>query len=141
MIRTCPSCGAKNRVPAARASHRATCGRCKGALPPLDAPLEVESAADFDALIGHAKVPVVVDFWAEWCGPCRMVAPEVARIAREQAGRLLVAKVDTEALPAVAGRYAIQGIPAFLLFREGREAARASGAMPAARLLQALGLG
>jgi thioredoxin 2 len=140
MIRSCPSCGAKNRVPSARASDRATCGRCKTALPPLESPYEIESAADFDALIRHSKVPVVVDFWAAWCAPCRMVAPEVARLAREHAGRLVVAKVDTEALPDVAGRYAIQGIPAFLLFRDGREAARASGAMPAPQLVRALGL-
>jgi thioredoxin 2 len=141
MIRSCPSCGSKNRIPAARATDRATCGRCKAALPPLDSPYEVETAADFDALIGHAKVPVVVDFWAAWCGPCRMVAPEVARLAEERAGRIVVAKVDTEALPQVAGRYAISGIPAFLLFRDGREAGRATGAMPAAQLARALGLG
>jgi thioredoxin 2 len=141
MIRSCPSCGAKNRIPSARAADRATCGRCKSALPPLDTPYEVESASDFDALVRHSSLPVVVDFWAAWCAPCRMVAPEVARLAREQAGRVLVAKVDTEALPQVAGRYGIQGIPAFVLFRDGREASRATGAMPAPQLARALGLG
>ncbi len=140
MIRACPSCGAKNRIPAARLAARGICGRCKTALPPLAEPVEIESAADFDAMIRNSTVPVVVDFWAAWCGPCRMVAPEVARLAGSRSGEALVAKVDTEALPDVAGRYGIRSIPAFVVFRGGREAGRATGAMPADRLARELGL-
>lgn len=140
IIRPCPSCGAKNRIPAARLTARGICGRCKAPLPPLAEPVEIESAADFDAMIRNSKVPVVVDFWAAWCGPCRMAAPEVSRLASSRSGEVLVAKLDTEALPEVAGRYAIQGIPAFIVFRDGREAGRASGAMPADRLARELGL-
>ncbi|MBC7173798.1 MAG: thioredoxin fold domain-containing protein, partial [Polyangiaceae bacterium] len=109
-------------------------------LPPLAEPVEITSAADFDAMITHAAVPVVVDFWAAWCAPCRMVAPEVARLAASHSGKAIVAKVDTEALPEIAGRYRISGIPAFLLFRSGREAGRATGAMPADKLARELGL-
>ena len=112
MVRTCPSCGAKNRIPAARLMDRAKCGRCKTALEPPREPIDVYDAAMFDEIVAGAPVPVLVDFWAEWCGPCRMVAPEVKKVAEDLAGRAVVLKVDTEALPQVAGRYGIQAITA-----------------------------
>jgi thioredoxin 2 len=130
----CASCSARNRVPGKRLRDKAKCAKCKVPLLPLTRPIAVASAADFDELLRDAPGPVLVDFWAAWCGPCRMVAPELEKLARERADRVIVAKVDTEALPAVAQRFAIRSIPTMILFRGGSEAKRLSGAMPAAEI-------
>ena len=137
MIVECPSCGQRNRVPAARSADRARCGKCREAIAPVSTAVPIESAADFDEAL-RGERPVLVDFWAAWCGPCRMVAPEVEKLARAHAGEIVVAKVDTEALPDVAARYAIRGIPTLILFRNGREARRVSGAMSAPQIESAL---
>jgi thioredoxin 2 len=138
MIRACPSCGAKNRLSPARLHMHAQCGKCQTSLLPLDTPHAVGSASEFDDLVREASLPVLVDFWAAWCGPCRMVAPELEKLARDKAGGLVVAKVDTEALPGVAGRFNIRSIPTLILFRDGREARRVGGAMPASAIAEAL---
>jgi len=130
-----------NRVPAARLGDRARCAKCHGELAAFDAPQPIASVEEFDAMIAKSPVPVLVDFWAEWCGPCRSVAPELERLAREKAGALLVAKVDTDAVGDVASRFGIRSIPTFVLFRGGREHRRVSGAMPARALAEQLGLG
>jgi thioredoxin 2 len=140
MIVACPSCSKDNRLPAARLRDKARCAACKAALLPVTHPIAVASAADFDELVRDAKLPVLVDFWAEWCGPCRMVGPEVAKVAASHAEKVIVAKVDTEALPAVAQRFDIRSIPTMILFRGGREADRLSGAMPAAAIAARLSL-
>ena len=140
MIVACPACRAQNRLPASRLHDKAKCAACKERLLPLDRPVAITSPEDFDELVRDAPSPVVVDFWAEWCGPCRTVAPELEKLAKSRAGGLVVAKVDTDAVPQIAGRVAIRSIPTFVAFRDGREAARVSGAMPASALVERLGV-
>jgi thioredoxin 2 len=136
----CASCSARNRVPAKRLLDKAKCAKCKAPLLPLTRPIAVASAQDFDELVRDAPRPVLVDFWAAWCGPCRMVAPEMEKLARDRSDSVLVAKVDTEALPTVAQRFGIRSIPTMILFRAGAEARRLSGAMPAAEISRQLAL-
>lgn len=128
----CPECGRLNRVDLGRLANGPRCGHCARPLP-LDRPLPVGDQ-NLDRVIADSAVPVLVDFYADWCGPCKVMAPVLDELARERAGQALVAKLDTDRNPAMAGRYAIRGIPTLILFHNGREVAREVGAVPKARL-------
>ncbi len=125
----CPHCETLNRIPADRIDDRPKCGQCKQPLFSAQ-PIEL-SEADFGRHMQQNDIPLVVDFWAPWCGPCRMMAPAYAEAAKLLEPRVRVAKVNTEQVPAVAAQYGIRSIPTMILFRGGREIARQAGAMGA----------
>ncbi len=128
----CAFCGTLNRVDLARAADRPKCGECAKPIL-LDRPIAIGDA-DFGRVVGEAEVPVLVDFYADWCGPCKVMAPTLDEIARERAGELLVAKLDTDRNPATAQRFGIRGIPTLIVFRDGVEVGRETGAVPKPRL-------
>lgn len=130
----CPQCGQRNRIGYERARELVRCGKCKTPIDRPGEPIEIRNEQLFDALIRSSALPVLTDFWAAWCGPCKMVAPELVKVAADLAGELIVAKVDTQALPSLAQRYRISSIPSLIVFANGREAARTAGAMPAASI-------
>jgi thioredoxin 2 len=134
LIVACSSCDAKNRLHFDRLGETHRCASCKADIPAPGAPVEVDNAALFDSLVGASAMPVVVDYWAPWCGPCRMVAPELEKVAQRNAGKLLVVKVNTDEVPELGDRYSIRSIPTMAVFRGGREVGRTAGARPAAAI-------
>jgi thioredoxin 2 len=129
----CPACGAVNRVPDVRAGAPARCGKCRAPLATATAPVAVTDAS-FDAVVLKATTPVLLDCWADWCGPCHMLAPTIDALARAHAGRVLVAKLDVDANPETASRFDIRGIPALLFFDRGRLVDRLVGVQPRAAI-------
>jgi thioredoxin 2 len=130
-IVTCPHCGRKNRIPAA-ADGTPRCGNCHQPLPwVVDA-----GDDDFADVAEHAKIPVLVDMWATWCGPCRQVSPALEQLARELAGRIKLVKVDVDKAPKLSERFSVQAVPTLLLLQNGQVIARQAGAAPARVLHQ-----
>ena len=136
VVTACNSCGTMNRLKYAHLERATTCGKCHAALPFPAQPIDAPTAQLFDAAIRQSSLPVVVDFWAVWCGPCHMMAPEMDKVAQHTAGKTLVLKVDTDRNPELSQRYQIRGIPTIIIFVGGKEATRASGVRPAASIEQ-----
>ena len=136
LVVVCPKCGQHNRMVYDRLGQKFRCAQCRTELGSPNEPIEVRKESAFDALIAQSALPVLVDFWAPWCGPCKMVAPEVAKVASEGSGSWVVAKVNTEELPGLAQRLRVTAIPLMAVFKAGRELARKAGAMPASAIRQ-----
>jgi thioredoxin 2 len=136
VVMSCSSCSQKNRVAYSHLGDAVKCGKCKTELSAATIPLEVDTTADFDRLVAHSPIPIVVDYWAPWCGPCRMVAPELAKVAARSSGKFLVVKVNTDALADLGDRYRIRSIPTMAIFSGGQEVKRTTGARPAADIEQ-----
>ena len=138
VLLACLECGQRNRLKYERLGQTGRCGKCHTELRQPDVPVDMHNEKAFDALVAKSALPVLVDFWAPWCGPCKIVAPEVAKVATEGAGRWIVGKINTEELHGLAQRFRVTAIPMMALFKGGRERARQTGAMPAQAILQFL---
>src|SRR6185503_2001900 len=126
IVVACAACAKKNRLAFEKLGDPVRCGECKAALKAPGAPIELHQTADFDRLVSKSSLPVVVDYWAPWCGPCRMVAPELQKVATRQAGRMVVVKVNTDELSELGQRFNVRSIPTLAVFANGREIARTS---------------
>ena len=133
MILVCPSCGAKNRVPEEKLHAQPSCGQCHQLLLPL-APIELNEK-NFSQFIAHSDLPVLIDLWAEWCGPCKMMAPHFAQVAAQNA-QVIFAKIDTEKSPRLSSAFNVRSIPTLVLMNKTHEIARISGALRSTELQQ-----
>lgn len=138
LILACPQCGKRNRLSYERLGQTFRCGGCHKELPPPSAAIDITSDYQFQSLAAHSALPILIDFWAPWCGPCKMVAPEVAKVAATANGAFLVAKVNTDDCPRSAEQFQISSIPTFVVVKEGHELARKSGALSANAIRQFL---
>ena len=135
LILSCPTCGTASRIAYANLDKAGRCGSCKTDLPKPSAPVVIDDVAAFQAMVAGSPLPIVIDFWAPWCGPCKMMAPEFAKAAALAAGEAIFAKVNTDEQQAIASQFRIQGIPAFALLKGGKLIAQTAGFQPAPQLL------
>ena len=134
IVMRCDSCGTRNRIKYEALSAETRCGKCKNTLS-IDSPIDLTSRQDFELLTSKSSIPVLIDFWAPWCGPCKMVAPELVKVAQESKGVFIVGKLNTDQVSDVAAQYRISSIPTMALFSAGREVRRIAGARPAAGII------
>ena len=139
VVIACPQCGKRNRMSYERLGQTFRCGQCHHELSAPAAPVEIKAEAAFDALTAHSAVPVLVDFWAPWCGPCKIVAPAVEKLSQELAGQLKAVKVNTDLAPELQERFGVRGIPTLVLMDGGKERDRVVGAMGVEALRQWVG--
>ena len=132
VVVTCAACGRGNRLAYAALDKKTRCGHCKADIGPPAAPIDVPSTAAFESAAANSALPLVVDFWAPWCGPCRMVAPELEKVAKANAGRWLIVKVNTDEQQELGERYRVRSIPTLAVVHRGRELTRTAGVRPAA---------
>jgi thioredoxin 2 len=128
----CPHCLQVNNIPQKESYKKANCGSCKKSL--LETNLIDLDESNFDHVVANSDIPVVVDFWAAWCGPCKMMAPTFAKVSKEFALKILFVKVDTEKAPNISARFGIRSIPTLVLMKDGKETTRTSGALDETRL-------
>jgi thioredoxin 2 len=133
-VATCPQCGAKNRLKPAPPDQVPICGKCKGSLPWVVTGTDISFRKELET-----STPVLVDFWAEWCGPCRMTAPVLEDLARDKAGQIKILKINVDQNPTTAGQFNVRSIPTLILFKDGRPVDTLVGAMSKDALLQRLG--
>jgi thioredoxin 2 len=126
IVRQCAACGTKNRIPGAHLADSGHCGSCKAILAPIAMPIDADRET-FEGIVASAPVPVLVDFWAPWCPPCRAAAPGVRKVAESMAGRAVVLKVNTDQNPELASRFNVQGIPNFVVLKKGKIISRQAG--------------
>lgn len=134
---TCPSCGTKNRLPALQAGRKAICGKCKAPLPDAAGPIEVTDTT-FATEVERSATPVLLDLWADWCGPCHMLAPTIDQLSSEMHGRVKVAKLNIDENPGVANRFGVRSIPTLLVLKGGREVDRLVGVQPKQEIVRRL---
>ncbi|HUP40226.1 MAG TPA: thioredoxin [Vicinamibacterales bacterium] len=134
---TCPSCGTKNRLPLPAAGRKAVCGKCKTPLPEASGPIEITDAT-FPEEVERSATPVLLDMWADWCGPCHMLAPTIDQLATEMSGRVKVAKLNIDENPGIANRFGVRSIPTLLVLKGGKEVDRLVGVQPKQEIMRRL---
>ena len=134
---TCPSCGTRNRLPQIEAGRKPICGKCKTPLSEPGGPVEVTDAT-FGAEVERSAAPVLLDLWADWCGPCHMLAPTIEQLSSEMAGRVKVAKLNIDENPGTASRFGVRSIPTLLLLKGGKEVDRLVGVQPKQEIVRRL---